>query len=82
MKEIAALVGAVVMVGLIIMVFPIIGFLGGAFSGLMVGWVFDETMATFIAYVGIELAPWQVGGMLGFVGGFFKSSLSTKKDDD
>ena len=60
-----------------LLVLPLVGFLLGAFSGVVVGTVFNETFATFIAWLGVDLQPWQVGGMLGFVGVFFRSHART-----
>lgn len=56
----------------------LISALFGAFAGWLVGAVFDDTMAELIRASGLSVAPWQLGLMLGFVGGFFKSSLSTE----
>ena len=56
-----------------LLVLPLVGFLLGAFSGMVVGTVFNETFATFIVWLGVDLQPWQVGGLLGFVGVFFRS---------
>jgi hypothetical protein len=55
----------------------LISALFGAFAGWLVGALFDETMAELIRASGLNVVPWQLGLMLGFVGGFFKSSLST-----
>ena len=63
-----------------LLVLPLVGFLLGAFSGWVVGTVFNETFATVIAWLGVDLRPWQVGGLLGFVGGsvrFPRSSGTT-----
>ena len=58
----------------------VFGTLGGAFVGWVVGWFFTETITAGFALFGIDissLAMWQVGMFLGFVGGFFKSTLTT-----
>ncbi len=85
-------------VGLIAFVLPIAGFLFGAFTGWVVGWVFPETFSQFFIAVGLvaqtetqlsglpvigwtPFEPWQIGGMLGFAGGFFKSVSFTSKGD-
>ena len=75
MSVILAVVGAV----LLAFVAPILGFLLGAFSGWIVGFVFPETFSQFfmVLYLG-AFEPWQIGGMLGFVGGFFKSTSAGK----
>ena len=64
------------------------GTLGGAFVGWVVGWFFTETITAGFAAFGVDISRldmWQVGAFLGFVGGFFKSSLVTtsgSKDKD
>jgi uncharacterized membrane protein len=60
---------------------PLIGVILGAFSGWVVSLFFDVTIRTTLKAFGADLAnveTWQIGATLGFVGGFFKSSLSTK----
>lgn len=57
------------------MTLPLLGALGGALSGWVVGWFFSETILSFMAAFGVKgLAMWQIGMALGFVGGFFKST--------
>lgn len=73
MKALAVLGGLALVAGLMFLA-PLLGALGGAFSGWVVGWFFTETITTFVAALGIKgLAMWQIGMGLGFVGGFFKS---------
>ncbi len=70
-------IGGVVLAALAIFVAPILGTLGGAFCGWVVGLFFKETILGILAQVGIHgVAMWQVGAFLGFVGGFFRSSHS------
>ena len=52
---------------------PFVGVIGGAFCGWIVGLVFDATLTTLIAWMGLDFAPWQFGAILGFIGGFFKN---------
>lgn len=62
---------------------PLLGFVFGAFAGWIVGLFFEETIRTFMTAVGIDptgLAMWQIGGSLGFIGGFFKTSVTAKSD--
>jgi hypothetical protein len=64
---------AVIVAVLLPMLMPIIG----AFAGAVVGFFFDETSRSFLDALGMkDLEMWQLGAMLGFVGGFFKSSVS------
>ena len=66
------------------MMFSVVGPLAGAASGLVVGWVFDDSMRAFISWTGLHVEPWQIGLVLGFVGGFFRAQISTteKKDEN
>lgn len=66
--------------GLVFLV-PILGVLFGAFSGWVVGLFFTDTILGFLARLGVDtdgLAVWQVGAAMGFLGGFLKTSVSTK----
>lgn len=50
----------------------------GALVGWVVGWIFADTILGFFAALGITgFKMWQIGAILGFVGSFFKSSVST-----
>jgi uncharacterized membrane protein len=50
--------------------------LAGAFVGWLVGLIFDDTMRLLSQAMGISAAPYQLGAMFGFVGAFFRSTLS------
>ncbi|NIH74449.1 positive regulator of sigma E activity [Ochrobactrum sp. P20RRXII] len=61
---------------------PLIGVLGGAFVGWVVGLFFAETIHAFLAAVGIKaagLAMWQIGASLGFIGGFLRPAIHRAK---
>lgn len=49
----------------------------GAFAGWIVGLVFDDSLRLLAKAMGIEAAPYQLGTIFGFVGSFFKATLST-----
>lgn len=56
---------------------PLVGVISGAFSGLVVGMFFEQTILEFMARVGFDMtgfAIWQLGAALGFVGAFFRAS--------
>lgn len=58
----------------------LLGVLGGALVGWVVGWFFTETITAGFLVFGVDissLAMWQVGAFLGFVSGFFKSTVTT-----
>lgn len=80
MKTLLAGIGSTTLVVGLLFLIPLLGALGGAFSGWVVGWFFTETITTFMAALGIKgLAMWQIGMGLGFVGGFFKSTSINNK---
>ena len=55
------------------MLAALIGPLFGAAAAVVLGWVFPETMAGLIEWLGWPLSVWQFGFCLGFVGAFFQS---------
>lgn len=80
MRAFLAIIGGTVLVALLMFILPLLGALGGAFSGWVVGWFFTETITSFVAAFGIKgLAMWQIGMGLGFVGGFFKSTQTNSQ---
>jgi ABC-type dipeptide/oligopeptide/nickel transport system permease component len=70
-----AAVVAVLAMGLVF-VGVLLGTLFGAFAGWVVGLIFDETLTKLSALIGFAGPHWQLGAMLGFVGGFFRTSVS------
>ena len=55
----------------------------GAAVGWAVGLVFHDTIFDFLSRIGIDVSGlhmWQVGGSLGFIGSFFRSNQTVKKD--
>jgi hypothetical protein len=66
---------AIMIIIAVLVIAPLLGALGGAFAGWVVGWFFSETVLSFMAALGIkDLAMWQIGLCLGFIGGFFKAT--------
>ena len=62
-----------------------LGILLNTLVGIFVGWVvglfFSETILSIFAMLGIKgVAMWQVGAFLGFVGGFFRTTVTNKKE--
>lgn len=55
-----------------------LGAIFGAFTGSVVGLVFPDTLAMLSQALGIEAAPYQLGAMFGFVGGFFRSNTTVQ----
>ncbi len=72
MEKFLVYLGAVTLLGIAMMVWPLIGTISGAFSGWVVGWFFSETLLPFFAAFGLkDPVMWQIGMGLGFIGGFF-----------
>lgn len=62
---------------------PLLGVLGGAFGGWVVGIFFTDLIIGTLARFGVDtagLAVWHLGAFLGFVGGFFKTYTATTKN--
>lgn len=60
---------------------PIIGVLGGMFSGFIINLAFQDMVLNVLVgmFPGLKgLALYQIGGGLGFLGAFFKSNLVSK----
>ncbi len=56
----------------------ILGTFLGALSGWIVGLVFGETILGILAQLGVQdIAMWQFGAFMGFVGGFLKTKVTT-----
>lgn len=76
------LIGAIVALICLIFALPLIGTALGAFTGWVVGLIWPNTFAAFLAHFGLAaFAPWKVGALLGFIGGFFKASLTNNKSE-
>ena len=81
-KFIGVVLTAIIMIPLLILG-AVFGVLGGAFGGWIVGFFFPHTFGAWLQYFGLprglgQIEPWQVGAMLGFVGGFFRASVTSK----
>lgn len=64
---------------LLLFLLPVLTPAVGALAGWVVGGFFPGTSRAFLDALGMqELAMWQLGAMLGFVGGFFKAVLTQK----
>lgn len=78
MDALLKFVGAIILVALLVFVTPLIGVVFGAFAGWVVSFFYPATLAKVAVAMGIAGTPgWQLGAGLGFVGGFFKASLTT-----
>lgn len=58
---------------------PIVSVLIGAFTGWVVGFAFPNTLDIVSQTITHQVLPhWQLGAGLGFVGGFFRTTVKTK----
>lgn len=68
-----------------LLLLPLLSTFIGTFIGAVVGFFYPNTFAAVFTALGFPalaaLPLWQVGGVLGFVGGFFRSHLKTTKAD-
>lgn len=67
----------------LVLVVIVIAAIGGAFVGAGAGWlvglVFDGSLSLLAKALGIpEAQPYQLGAILGFIGGFVRSSVTSK----
>lgn len=68
---------AVLTIIAVMFLFPLLGFLFGAFSGWVVGLFFGHIVLGFFSQLGIDgFTMWEIGGILGFIGGYFKTVVS------
>ena len=68
----------IVMFAAILFCAPLVGVLGGALGGWVVGLFFTDTIQSFFMAVGLNLhglAMWQIGASLIFIGGFIRPAL-------
>ncbi len=66
--------GVLVIGGLFFII--ILGTLMGGVAGWAVGMVFTDTIAALKQALGVVVTDFELGAMLGFVGGFFRASVS------
>jgi hypothetical protein len=56
----------------------ILGTVIGGITGWIVGMIFPVIITSLNTVLGLELSGFAMGAMLGFVGTFFRSSVSSK----
>lgn len=79
MQNVLVALLALLAVALAIFIAPLIGITFGALAGYIVGQFFPGTVGLVGSAIsgGAVLPAWQVGAILGFVGGFFKTRIKT-----
>lgn len=78
MDKLLISLGAIFFVALVIFGAVLVGTLGGAFTGWVVGMFFGDTILMFAhrLFGFYDFEMWQFGAFLGFVSAFFRSHLS------
>jgi hypothetical protein len=74
-----AALGLIFLAIILIFLSPLIGIIVGAFAGWVVGLFFPDTLGLISQMLHIEAAPWQLGAIFGFIGGFFRGTVNTSK---
>jgi hypothetical protein len=70
---------AVGIIGLVFFVI-ILGTLFGGIAGWTVNLVFPFVFSTLNSLLGTELSAFEIGAVLGFIGGFFRTNVSNKSE--
>lgn len=83
LKSIFLTLGGLCTAAMLLATIPIVAVFFGAFSGWVVGVFFGGTILGLLEQMGIQdVYMWQVGAFLGFIGGFFRTNVSTNKDEE
>ena len=72
----AVVLGAAVMIAAILFVAVLLGTLIGGIVGWVVGMTFPFVIVTLNTLTGLTLTAFEMGAVLGFVGSFFKTSVT------
>lgn len=65
----------------LVCVLSILGVCFGALSGWLVGLIFPFTFVQLKFHFGLALfEPWQIGALLGWIGGFLKTQTTLYKE--
>jgi hypothetical protein len=77
MKELTTVIGSALMITAILSLVPLFSISFGALAGWIAGLFYGHTLHLLAQRLGLDMQPWQLGAMLGFVGGFFKSTTTS-----
>ena len=78
----AIALGAAVMIAAVLFVAVLLGTLIGGIVGWIVGLVFPFVIVTLNTLTGLTLTAFEMGAVLGFVGSFFKTSVTKESKND
>ncbi len=81
MKELFVAIGVLLLVPLVLIFSALLQIGAGILVGLLVGIVLDDTWAKLMNTTGWALEAWQTGGLLAFVGAFFKPTTTVSKSE-
>ena len=74
--------GAALIAAFGVFLLVLLGTIWGMFVGWLVGLFFSNTLLPIFAAIGLKgFALWEIGGFLGFVGGFFRTAVTQKAAD-
>ena len=76
----AVVLSAAVMVAAILFVAVLLSTLIGGIVGAIVGMVFPFVIETLNTLAGLTLTGFEMGAVLGFVGSFFKTSVTKESE--
>lgn len=77
METATKVLGGIVLTAGGIFLLVLLGTLFGALAGMVVGLFFGDTILGIVGQLGIHnIAMWQFGAFMGFVGGFLKTKVT------
>jgi hypothetical protein len=79
MTAVTVILGAVSLIAILFVAMLLSTLIGGC-AGWVVESVFPYVITTLNTLTGLSLTGFEMGAVLGFVGSFFKSSLTNKSD--
>jgi hypothetical protein len=79
MTAVTVILGAISLIALLFVAMLLSTLIGGC-AGWVVESVFPYVITTLNTLTGLSLTGFEMGAVLGFVGSFFKSSLTNKSD--
>jgi hypothetical protein len=83
MEALGKIVAGIMTLCFMLFLIFVLGPIFGALSGLVVGWLFESSIRQVFAAFGVDLtgiAIWQLGAVLAFVGGFFRTAYTSTEN--